>query len=257
VTRIVSEALLLRSFDFGESDRIVHLLLPEQGRLTAIAKGARRSVRRFPGTLDLFNRLRVQVEQRRRTSMPRLDAATLERAYLGVRLHPARYALGSYLTELIDRLAPEGGVPDDCRRLFDFAEAAWATIETHLPDARLRVLLELRALDAVGMCPELGRCVRCGRGVGDAREVGFHVPEGGPVCRDCLAERDALLRVHRGTLRVLEQALRFDLARLGRLSLGGQALVEASGLIRRLGRFHLGVELRSERFLDETLPLPT
>ena len=43
-----TEALILRAVDFGESDRILHLLVPDMGRLTAIAKGARRSVRRFP-----------------------------------------------------------------------------------------------------------------------------------------------------------------------------------------------------------------
>ncbi|GAG51712.1 unnamed protein product, partial [marine sediment metagenome] len=59
---IHTEALILRSVDFGESDRIVHLLVPEAGRLTAIAKGARRSFKRFPGTLDLFNHLRVSAE---------------------------------------------------------------------------------------------------------------------------------------------------------------------------------------------------
>ena len=71
--RIRSEAILLRLVDFGESDRIVHLLCPEVGRLTAIAKGARRSVKRFGGSLDLCNLLRVQVEKRRPTSMARID----------------------------------------------------------------------------------------------------------------------------------------------------------------------------------------
>ena len=52
-----SEALVLRRLPFGESDLILHLLLPGSGRLTAIAKGARRSVKRFSGTLDAFERM--------------------------------------------------------------------------------------------------------------------------------------------------------------------------------------------------------
>ena len=72
-----TEALVLRAVDFGESDRILHLLVPDGGRLTAIAKGARRSVKRFAGGLDLFQQLRVQLDRRRRAGMARLDHATL------------------------------------------------------------------------------------------------------------------------------------------------------------------------------------
>ena len=89
---VQTEALLLRSVDFGESDRIVHLLVPESGRLTAIARGARRSVRRFSGTLDLFNHLRVRVDRRRSAAMARMDQATLIRSFSALRVDPARFA---------------------------------------------------------------------------------------------------------------------------------------------------------------------
>ena len=92
-------ALILRSVDFGESDRILHLFVPEVGRLTAIAKGARRSVHRFSGRLDLFNHLRVQVDQRRRTAMARLDQASLIQSFTPLRVEPVRFAMGCYLLE--------------------------------------------------------------------------------------------------------------------------------------------------------------
>ena len=188
--------------------------------------------------------------------MARLEQATLVRAYVGLRERSERYALASYLVELLDRLAPEGGIPSDCRRLFDFALAALGAIEVSRPDARLRVLLELRALDALGLRPELGRCVRCGRPLGTAPRVAFHVGEGGPLCDACAREPSGLLSIHLGTLRALEQGLRLDLHKLDRLALPPGALAEAARLVARFQRFHVGVELRSERFLDEILPSP-
>ena len=59
--------------------------------------------------------------------------------------------------------------------------------------------------------------------------------------------------MHAGTLRALEQGLRFRLEHLDRLVLGGQALEEARRLLTRFQRFHVGVELRSQGFLDEIL----
>jgi DNA repair protein RecO (recombination protein O) len=256
VANTTTEALVLRSVDFGESDRIVHLLVPDAGRLTVIAKGARRSVRRFPGTLDLFNHLRVQVERRRTAGLARLEQATLIEAFTPLRRVPARFALGCYLLELLDRLSPEGGARADGRRLFAFALAALRTVATpRRIDPRLRTLLELRALDALGLRPELRDCVRCGSSSLEqgAGEVAFAVPDGGPVCSGCLRDAEPLLRVHRGTLRSLDQGLRFDLEHLDRLVMSRQALEESRRILDRFQRYHTGVELRSQKFLDQML----
>lgn len=248
-----TEALVLRSLPYGESDLILHLLLPGSGRLPAIAKGARRSVKRFSGTLDLFQHLRVTVDRRRRSSMARLDQASLLRNFDALRVDPARFAMGCFLLELLDRLAPEGAAPADAKRLFDFALAALSLVAERPVDPALRTLLQLRALDALGLRPELRRCVRCGTEELGGPSVRFHVSDGGVVCRACLREGEALLEVRLGTLRALDQGLRFDLGRIHRLSLGPALLAEARLLVSRFERFHVGVELRSEPFLEEML----
>ena len=246
------EALVLRAVEFGESDRIVHLLTPETGRITAIAKGAKRSVKRFGGTLDFFNVLRIQMVQRRPHQMARLEQARLVQTFDGLRTRPKSFALGCYLLELLDRLAPQGGAPADLDRLFRFAHEALGTLERREPDLRLRALIELCALDALGLRPELRHCVRCGKEA-PGPAVGFSVPDGGPVCRDCAAEVHDLLPLHLGTLRALEQGLRLGLARADRLALAPAALEEARRLLGRFERFHIGVELRSQRFLEQML----
>ncbi len=250
--RTTTYALLLRSVDFAESDKIVHLLTPGSGRLTAIAKGARRSVKRFPGTLDIFNHLRIQTYQSRPGRMVHLQQARLVSPFESLREAPSRFALGCYLLEMIDRVAPEGGSSPDCKRLFDFTLGALAIIGASEPDSRLRVLLELRALDAAGLRPELRHCVRCAKEP-TGGPVGFHVGDGGPVCNPCSEHSEVLIPVHVGTLRALHQSLLLPFDRLGRLAIGPQSLAEAARLISRFTRFHVGLNLKSEPFLDEVL----
>ena len=256
MTSIRTEALILRSIDFGESDRILHLLVPEIGRLPAIAKGARRSVRRFSGTLDLFNHVKIQVDLRRPTSLARLDQASLIDPFIAMRSETARFALGCYLLELFDRLAPERGTRADTQRLSSYALAALRMVAERAPDPRLRTLIELRALDALGLRPECSRCVRCGSAPAGRSPIGFHVAEGGVVCDPCCAQIDGIQRVHPGTLRALDQGLRLDLERLDRLAMSGPSLAEAHQLLTRFQRFHLGVELRSGPYLDRVLRSP-
>ncbi len=163
-----------------------------------------------------------------------------------------RFALGSYLLELLGRLAPEGGARADTARLFEFTLTALRVIADRVPDARIRTLLELRLLDALGLRPELRNCVRCGKRA-ESGVVRFHVPEGGPICESCGDRVETELRVHLGTLRALQQGLRFEAESLDRLALAGQSLEEAQRLIGHFRRFHTGVALRSESFLDQML----
>ncbi|MCA9505209.1 MAG: DNA repair protein RecO [Spirochaetaceae bacterium] len=253
------EAVLLRSVEYGESDRIVHLLTSDHGRLTAIAKGARRSHRRFPGTLDVFNRLAIEGRLKPRASMAFLEQARLVDAFLGLRDEPRRYALASFLVEMLDRLSPEGVAGSEAARLFRFTIESLDLVARVRPDATLRVLLELRALDALGLRPELGRCVRCGRvpapDVAPGHVVQFHVADGGIVCTPCALRLDGLVPIELGTLRRLAQGLDGTLEALGEARLEGRALAQAARLLFRFQRFHVGVELRSERFLEEVLPV--
>ena len=245
-------AIVLRTVEFGEADLIVHLLTPTRGRVTAMAKHARKSVRRFPGSLDLFNQLEVKIHPRQRGGMPLLDRARLVEPFLALRGDALRYGLAGYVVELLARLAPEEGVGPEMAGIFEFALEALHALETIRPDGRARVMLELRALDALGMRPELRHCVRCGREAEGPR-VHFHVADGGVVCRACAGAEQLPLQAHLGTLRALEQGLRFPLAGLSRLSLSDSSLAEAQQIVGRFQRYHVGLELRSERFLNQVL----
>ena len=189
--------------------------------------------------------------------MARLEHARLIRTFHSLRTDPTRFALGCYLLEFLDRLAPEGGARADTKRIFGFALAALGTLDDERPDLRLRTLLEIRGLDAVGLRPELRCCVRCGEWVGTrpkGSRVGFHIADGGPICEDCAETDQDLVPIHLGTLRALERSLEFAPDRLTRLVLGGAALVEARQLVARFLRFHVGIDLRSAGFLDKMLP---
>jgi len=211
-------------------------------------------VKRFPGTLDLFNHLRVSISRRRRGAMGYLDQAKLLSPFLGLRRNSARYGLASYLLELMDRVAPEGGAGPDTRRLFAFALGALRSLENVEVDLRLRILYELRAMDALGLRPELAHCVRCGAPPG--QPTGFYVPDGGVVCGACAGGLEGVLPLQLGTLRALQQGLEYDIDRLPRLMLSPDAVVEAERLVFRFQRFHVGLELKSEKFLTGLLRVP-
>jgi DNA repair protein RecO (recombination protein O) len=250
-----TQAVLLRSVDVGETDCIVHLLTPDHGRVIAMAKSARKSVKRFPGTLDLMNHLEVEL-QLRDQRMTHIGRAKLVSPFLVLRRDPARFALGCHLVELLGRLAPEGSAAGDARALFDFTLAALRDIESVAPSPKMRLFLLLESLCALGLRPELRCCVRCTRELAGGGAFAFYLGDGGVRCSGCREEGGSSLPVHLGTLRALEQGLRFGVQKLDRLVMGPREMEEAEQLVGRFHRFHVGLELRSEAFLREVFAQP-
>jgi len=103
MSELRTKALVLRAFDFGESDRLVHLYAEQLGRVSAIAKGAKRSRRRFPGTLEILTVIDVRIVDPPRSSLMRLEGAKLVEPFEGLVNDTARFGIACVLCELLDR----------------------------------------------------------------------------------------------------------------------------------------------------------
>src|SRR6185437_8424234 len=68
-----SDALILRTYKLGESDRIVVFLTRDRGKKRGVAKNARQSRRRFGGGLEPMTCGRVGYVERERRDLVRLD----------------------------------------------------------------------------------------------------------------------------------------------------------------------------------------
>ncbi len=154
------DAVVLGMVNYGESDRIVRLLTPEMGRVSALARGARGSRRRFGGVLDLGNRLRAMLRPGR-GELWHLQEAELQAARMGLREGLLGMALLSYGTELVGAFAREQHAEP---RLFGLLEVFLTVLDaaTESPRSMFRAGLEVKALTCAGLAPILLRCTRCG-----------------------------------------------------------------------------------------------
>src|SRR5256885_9197563 len=138
-----SDALILRTYKLGESDRIVVFLTRDRGKKRGVAKNARQSRRRFGGALEPLTCGRVGYFERERRELVRLDYVEQTRSPLSA---VDGEALGyvSYFAELIDEWAQEADPNETLFRLgasITEAIAAGGAIE---PLARYFEVLLLR-----------------------------------------------------------------------------------------------------------------
>jgi DNA repair protein RecO (recombination protein O) len=244
-----TRALVLRTFDQGESDRVVHLYTETHGRVGAIAKGARRSKRRFPGTLEILSLIDVRLVDPPRAQLLRLEGAKLVGNFEGITDRLGRYAIACQFLELLDRLTAEREAHPD---LFHFAVGVLETLRDAEPDRLLSVLVLAKTLARLGYRPQLVRCAVCGVELpSGAGRVAFLPAHGGSVCRSCAGPAESTVPVK--LLGALEAGLRQPLRARAELGLGAQDVERAELLIERFFRYQIGTELRTAAFLRQAL----
>lgn len=101
----VLDGIVVRMTNFGESDRIVEFITAEEGRVSMIARGARRSRKRFGGALDLFAGLRTHAQPGSNLwTLKSVDALNLR---LELRLNFDLLARASLICDCARVLTPE------------------------------------------------------------------------------------------------------------------------------------------------------
>src|SRR5689334_15994576 len=119
------QAFVLATRAYGESDRIVSLFTLEHGKISAFARAARKSRKRFGAALESFARIEVQV--RIKQGLAGLEQAEIRNIYPQIRNDLARITHSLYACELVEAMTPEG---QPLPRLFRLLAAYLDRLET-------------------------------------------------------------------------------------------------------------------------------
>jgi DNA repair protein RecO (recombination protein O) len=244
-----TNAVVIRSMPYGESDRIVTFFTEEFGKVRGIAKGARRSRKRFQNALGLFSHLRLIFFEKEGAGLVRVEACDILNVFPGVREHLKKIVYGNYFLELVNEMAGEREAhPEAFHLLVSFL----SDLEKGEPrEERLR-MFEIRALSLFGYRPSLRKCDLCKRDWEELKETPslfFSFERGALVCEGCSRTSNNLVPLSLGTARLIERISQTELLRMDRLKFTPQALSESRALLPRFITYQLGKELKSLKAL--------
>ena len=176
---------MLRSFAFGEADRVLHVYTRASGRLGVVAKGVRRTKSRFGGRLEPFSHVELSIH-RGRGELGTVTGASLVRSHDAVRIEPYRLQAGLVGLEAMLRLFTE---EERNERAFLALTRFLDALDEREPQRGRRAVLDplvlsfqLKLLWLSGFLPHLGSCVECGAEEGLRA---FLPSAGGAVCAAC------------------------------------------------------------------------
>ena len=184
----------MRSFRFGEADRVLHLYTLDRGRVGAVAKGVRKTKSRFGARLEPFSHVELLLHQGS-GELHTVTGASLVDPHRPAREDPYRLSVGLVGAEAMLRLYVE---EERNERAFEALTRFFEAVDK-LPGA-LRgrraaldpaaLAFQLKLLWLSGYVPHLEGCVECG---GTEGLVGYLPREGGAVCSACAPSETVLL----------------------------------------------------------------
>ena len=243
-----TEAIVLRLLDYGESDRIVTFCTTGYGKVRGIAKGAKRSRKRFANALEPFCLSQLLFTRRGLDSLAMIDSSEVVSHFPRIRADLEKTLRASYLIDLTDQFLPEEKKNE---AVFELLHAFLRLIEEHPPTESLLRFFEIRLLKLAGYDPVLDRCLLCRTPVGSETTYRFAAADGGLTCFSCRPDGAGALPVSLGTIRTLLLGRDMPVEQLGRILLSGQSADESRRFLAHFIRHILGRELKSLYVLNE------
>jgi DNA repair protein RecO (recombination protein O) len=242
-----TEAIILRTMDLGEADRVLTVLTPRLGKLRVIAKGVRRPRSRIGGALQPFSDVQLVLAVGRTWDV--VTSSSLEDPHLGLRNDLHSTAAAWYVVELADRFC-EGAA--DSHEAFRLLAQALSALDAGSEVAREVVArwFELALLDAMGFRPELARCLECGAAIEPDGNV-YSPVGGGVLCPSCRHASHGARAISADALKILRHLQRSPLVGVLRLRIAPVLHREVERLLHATVSAVVERELRSRDFLDE------
>ncbi len=232
------QGIVLRSYPFGEADRVVVLLSPNNGKLRTVAKGVRKTKSRFGGRLEPFSHVELVLYEGR--NLDTITSVAMIEPFHNLRSDLDRVVTAGTMVEVADIVAQEN---EAAMRLFLLLQRGLRALDAAPAHPDLATAFLLKAADIVGVAPALDSCAGCGRREGLTR---FSFAAGGALCERCRTSGAYALRP--GLTGYLAGLATADVQQLPVPD--PQFTNEAIGVARRFLEYHLERRLVSLAVLD-------
>jgi DNA repair protein RecO (recombination protein O) len=244
----VSPAIIMRVREIRESDLLVIFFARDKGLLRGVAKGARRSLKRFVNCFETFSLVNLEYETKAEDAPCFLHSGKLQHAFQGLRADFTALSRASYMIELTELLFP-AGVSE--LRMFDLLKDSLSALSEGECSARIPLAFELRALALGGYRINLEKCCRCGRTY-KGEGLAVFIPERGAVaCLKCRQPSATHPSLGPDAVKALARLQTGSLCESAPQDLTETVLGEISGILKLHREYRLEQKLRTTKYIEE------
>jgi DNA repair protein RecO (recombination protein O) len=239
---------VLRTLSYSESDLIVTFYSHDFGKLKGIAKGAKRSKKRFANVFEPFSLTNIIFTRKSRDMLAFIESCEIVDHYNNIRQDMEKTLMASYFIELTDHFSPEGKKNADVFQLLhDFLLLLGGEKAS---DAIVR-FFEMRLLKLAGFEPAIDRCIVCKTPVTNGNLYYFHAHEGGIKCGACAKVQRYEQPISAGTIRTLLLGKEMDIDKIKLVCMTNALASESRSLLIGFITHVLGREVKSLKVMEQ------
>ncbi|MDP6957352.1 MAG: DNA repair protein RecO [Planctomycetota bacterium] len=241
-----TEAICLRVIDYSETSQILRFYARDSGKISCIAKGAKRKKSTFRGAfhfLAVYNLVRME---KMSGSLDLVTQAELIEDFHALAEDFSRYSTACYIAEFLDTFTLDGQV---VRNLYEITSEALHRLQKDVPLPDLLFSFESKALRALGFFPRLRECGGC-RNTITTTEAYFAPRDGGVICLRCRPRDQKRFLVRRAAL---ESLVHFGEGDMPREPIKKWLVDALRTILDTVITYQLERTLRSSRFVRRAL----
>ncbi|QVY60381.1 DNA repair protein RecO [Cytobacillus gottheilii] len=237
------EGIVIRTANYGESNKIVTLYTREWGKVGMMARGAKKPNSRLSAVTQPFTYGYFLMQ--RGSGLGTMQQGEMISSMRSIKEDIFLTAYAAYIVELLDR-SVEDRKPNPF--LFELLFQSLNLInEGYDPDIIMNIF-EMKMLNTLGLYPVLNQCTVCGSTDG---HFSFSIREGGLICHRCLEKDPYHYKLSPAAVRLLRLFYYFDLSRLGDISVKEETKAELKKIITAYYDENSGLNLKSKKFLNQ------
>ena len=240
-----TRAIVLKSINLSESDRLVTFLTENSGKIKCVAKGARKVKNQFWGSLEPMSQVNLIYFGKENQNLYRLNQADIIDSSHTIREDFKKIYKGIYFLELIDSIILEG---HQDRRIFNLLQQTLSALRQQSELDSLIRLFEIRLLSLSGYKPQMDNCVAC-KTRSENGVFKFSFIQNGILCGNCSRRIPTDIEFTAGTRNYIKKLMEVEIKSCSRIKIPRNQAEEIEKVTHRLVLSHLGREPKSYPFI--------
>jgi len=240
-----TEGIVLKSIEYEEADKIVNIYTKNYGKITAIAKGVRKTKSKFGSSLEILTNSIFLIYKCRNIDI--VSQTEILESFFSTSKEVIKFAFAANCVEIVNKLTEEREINVGLFNLLK--EVLHYLRETNDPKL-LTLSFKWQTMSILGYRPSLNHCCRCNKGIEDQKEMYFNIREGGLVCNNCIVkDKEECIKVYLYFIKLVRKILIKRLSTISKATIPDKKMKELEKITDLYIAYHSEKSFKTDRFL--------
>jgi len=240
-----TEGIVLKSMEYEEADKIVTIFTKDYGKITAIAKGVRKTKSKFGSSLEILTHSVFLLYKGRNIDI--VSQTEILESFFSTSKEVFKFAFAVNCVEVVNKLTEEREINIG---LFNLLKKVLHYLRVSNDPKLLTLSFKWQTMSILGYRPSLDYCCKCNKRIEDLKDMHFNIKEGGLLCNNCLVkDREGCVKVSIYFNKLVRKILITPLSTISNATIPDERMNELEKITDLYIAYHSEKTFKTDRFL--------